>query len=131
MKVLFSFFLVTFLINRKFFYFFICSFIMIETHICKIICINHTRKLFKSFYYYKRITLVQNKIISIQHVIDVNKNITHKLCRFYFIVWNEIFILILQTYNANRLPEDIMQRRCLYFSYKLCKTNGTKFAWNN
>jgi hypothetical protein len=26
------------------------------------------------------------KIISIQHVIDVNKNITHKLCRFHFIV---------------------------------------------
>jgi hypothetical protein len=53
--------------------------------------------LFKSFYYYKHITSVQNKFISIQHVIDVNKNITHKLCRIHFIVWNVIFILILQT----------------------------------
>jgi hypothetical protein len=30
--------------------------------------------------------LVQNKIISIQHIIDVIKNITHKLGRFHFIV---------------------------------------------
>jgi hypothetical protein len=29
---------------------------------------------------------VGKKIISIQHVIDVNKNITHKLSRFHFIV---------------------------------------------
>jgi hypothetical protein len=35
--------------------------------------------LFKSFYYYKRITSIQNKIISIQHVIDVNKNITQTM----------------------------------------------------
>jgi hypothetical protein len=46
---------------------------------------------------YKCITSVQNKIISIQYVIDVNKNIIHKLCRFHFIVWNVILILILQT----------------------------------
>jgi hypothetical protein len=30
--------------------------------------------------------------------------------------------------NAYRLREDIIQRRCSYLSYKLCKTNGTKFA---
>jgi hypothetical protein len=28
----------------------------------------------------------KTKFISIQHVIDVNKNITHELCRFYCIV---------------------------------------------
>jgi hypothetical protein len=28
----------------------------------------------------------KKKFISIQHIIDVNKNITHKLCRFHFIV---------------------------------------------
>jgi hypothetical protein len=39
-----------------------------------------------NFFYYKRITSVQNKIILTQHVIDVNKNTTHKLCRFHFIV---------------------------------------------
>jgi hypothetical protein len=31
-------------------------------------------------------------------------------------------------YNANRLREDIIQRRCSYLSYKLYKKNGTKFA---
>jgi hypothetical protein len=31
-------------------------------------------------------------------------------------------------YNANRLSEDIMQRRCSCLSYKLCQKNGTKFA---
>jgi hypothetical protein len=31
-------------------------------------------------------------------------------------------------YNANRLREDIMQRRFSYLSYKLCKINGMKFA---
>jgi hypothetical protein len=34
-------------------------------------------------------------------------------------------------YNANRLREDIMQRRCSYLSYKLCKKDGTKFASMN
>jgi hypothetical protein len=32
-------------------------------------------------------------------------------------------------YNANRLREDIMQRRCSYLSYKLCKKNGMTSWW--
>jgi hypothetical protein len=40
-------------------------------------CLSH-------FLNYKRTTSIQNKIISIQCVIDVNKNITHKLRRFHF-----------------------------------------------
>jgi hypothetical protein len=31
-------------------------------------------------------------------------------------------------HNANRIRGDIMQRKCSYLSYKLCKTNGMKFA---
>jgi hypothetical protein len=31
-------------------------------------------------------------------------------------------------YNANRLREDIMQRRCSYLLYKLDPKNGMKFA---
>jgi hypothetical protein len=34
-------------------------------------------------------------------------------------------------YDANKLHEIIMQRRCLYLLYELCKKNGTKFTWNN
>jgi hypothetical protein len=47
--------------------------------------INQARSLFKSFYYYERFPSVQNKIVSIQHIIDVNKNLTHKLWTLYFI----------------------------------------------
>jgi hypothetical protein len=39
----------------------------------------------------------KKRIVSIQYVIDVNKNITHKIYRFHSIFYNVIFILILQT----------------------------------
>ena len=36
------------------------------------------------------------KVYQYNTFIDVNKNITHKLCRFYFIFWNILFILVSQ-----------------------------------
>jgi hypothetical protein len=51
--------------------------------------------LFKSLYYYKSIlSLLKKK--SIQHLIDIDKNIAHKSCRLIFIFLNVIFMLILQ-----------------------------------
>jgi hypothetical protein len=54
------------------------------------------------------------------------------MCFYYMIdmEWTSTYYVGYQCiYNKNRLCEDIMQRRCSYLSYKLCKTNGTKFAW--